>query len=314
MRGLVTPAGIDLKVLEMADVSGMFLGMFKGEFDVSEMSLAELVYYVSRGRSDFLGIPVFPLKMFRHGFIFCNTSSGIGGPENLKGKKIGCPRWAHTTGVWVRGILKDEYDLAPEAAYWYSTSLHHWEDDSEKPVIEPTGAYRVEPLQGDGQDQGSIVDSALAEGKMDVIVTASLPKSFLRRDGRVKRLFENYKEIEESYYKKTRVVPIMHVLVARRSLADQVPELPARLFELFSQAKESAGRQSRNDPDLNLMWRSHYVQEEQQTFHEDPWAYGLTRNKHALDVFLSYCLEQGLSTRKMNPEDLFFPSTWQLSE
>jgi 4,5-dihydroxyphthalate decarboxylase len=314
MRGLVTPAGIDLKVLEMADVSGMFTGMFKGDFDVSEMSLAELVYYVSRGSSDFLGIPVFPLRMFRHGYIFCNTSAGIQAPEDLKGKKIGLPRWAHTTGVWVRGILKDEYGISPEAARWYSTALHHWEDDSEETEAAPTGAYRVDRLSGNGQDQGSIVDSALIEGKVDAIVTASLPKSFLRGDGKVKRLFDNYKDVEASYYRRTRIVPIMHVLVARRSSTERVSDLPVRLFQLFSEAKKSARRQPKNDPDLNLMWRNHYVQEEQRIFQEDPWAYGLEPNRHVVDVFLSYCLEQGMSVRKLNPEDLFFPSTWKLSE
>jgi 4,5-dihydroxyphthalate decarboxylase len=314
MRGLITPAGFDLKVLEMTDVTGIFTGMFKGDFDVSEMSLAELVYYVSRGCSDFLGIPVFPLRMFRHGFMFCNTSSGVEAPEDLKGKKIGLPRWAHTTGVWVRGILKDEYGISPEAARWYSTSLHHWEDDSQETEAGRIGLYRVERLHGKGQDQTSIVDSALIEGKVDAIITASLPKSFLRGDGKVKRVIENYKEIEASYYRRTRIVPIMHVLVARRSSTERVSDLPERLFDLFSEAKKSARQVPKNDPDLNLMWRNHYAQEEQQIFREDPWAYGLTPNRHVLDVFLSYCLEQGMSVRKLKPEDLFFSSTWQLSE
>jgi 4,5-dihydroxyphthalate decarboxylase len=64
--------GINLKVNEVNDVVTMFSGMFKGEYDVAEMSLAEMIYYVTRDRCDFIGIPVFASRLFRHSFMLCN--------------------------------------------------------------------------------------------------------------------------------------------------------------------------------------------------------------------------------------------------
>ena len=77
LRGQMRIPGFELDITETEDVPAMFAGMFKGEYDVSEMSLGELVYYTSRDQADFVAIPVFPSRIFRHGFIFCRKASGI---------------------------------------------------------------------------------------------------------------------------------------------------------------------------------------------------------------------------------------------
>ena len=71
LRGQKSIPGFEFDITETEDVPGMFAGMFKGQYDVSEMSLGELIYYTSRGKADFVAMPVFPSRMFRHGFIFC---------------------------------------------------------------------------------------------------------------------------------------------------------------------------------------------------------------------------------------------------
>jgi 4,5-dihydroxyphthalate decarboxylase len=106
----------------------MFAGMFKGQYDVSEMSLGELIYYTSRGKADFIAIPVFPSRMFRHGFIFCRKHSGIETPSDLSGRKIGFLRWVQTAAIWMRGMLVDSYGVSVQDSEWYVASMHHWDD------------------------------------------------------------------------------------------------------------------------------------------------------------------------------------------
>ncbi|HZD39339.1 MAG TPA: PhnD/SsuA/transferrin family substrate-binding protein, partial [Terriglobales bacterium] len=119
LRGQLRIPGLEFDIFETEDVPAMFAGMFKGRFDVSEMSLGELVYYTSRGKADFVAIPVFPSRMFRHGFLFCRKASPIDRPADLNGKKIGFLRWVQTAAIWMRGMLIDQYGVSATETEWY---------------------------------------------------------------------------------------------------------------------------------------------------------------------------------------------------
>jgi 4,5-dihydroxyphthalate decarboxylase len=137
----------------------------------------------------------------------------------------------------------------------------------------------------------------------------------LAADARVRPLFPDAREAEAAYFKKTGIMPIMHVLVMRRSLADRQPDLGRRLFELFCQAKDLSREWIRSIPSLTLAWKNRYLDEELGLFEgRDPWAYGLKENFASLAKFLSYCDAQGVSAREISPYDLFLPDTWELSE
>ena len=314
LRGLVKVEGIKLKVLEMDSVPEMFSRFFRGEYDVSEFSLAELVYYISRGNDEFVGIPVFPSRMFRHGFIFCNASSDIQGPESLHGKRIGFPRLAQTASIWIRGMLIGEYKNSPKAMHWYAAALHHWDGGDDRGEIQPRDGSVIHWLERKGRNENEVAELALREGRIDVIGTTQFPKVFSRSDKELKRLFPNYQEVEAAYFKKTGIFPIMHVLAARKAVVEQHPDLPQKIFELFSKAKRWAREWIRTDPSLSLVWKNHYLDEEDKIFQKDPWAYGLKENAHAISQFLSYCYDLGISKKASTPKDLFAPSTWELAE
>jgi 4,5-dihydroxyphthalate decarboxylase len=316
IRGALRPQGIDLQVNEVNDVVKMFSGMFKGEYDVAEMSLAEMIYYLSRDQCDFIGIPVFPSRLFRHSFMLFNRTAGICGPEDLTGKKIGGLRWVQTAFIWLRGMLVDEYNLSAKDTDWYVTALHHWHENGSEEKIMPRDGSIIRHLQGEGKDEYEMSCRALVEGKIDVLMTTENRKyDSLAEDPRVSPFFTNVREAEVGYYRKTGIIPIMHVLVARRSVVERYPELPAKVFELFCCSKKLAREWIRSVPSLNLAWKNQYLDEEQKLFEgRDPWAYGLRANLAALTKFLSYCDAQGISAKPITPYDLFVPSTWELSE
>src|ERR1700730_12679682 len=78
------------------------------------MSFSSYGAYKSKG-DPFVAIPVFPSRMFRHANIWVNERSGIREPSDLRGKRFGCPEYQLTANVWIRGILDDEYGVAPES-------------------------------------------------------------------------------------------------------------------------------------------------------------------------------------------------------
>ena len=315
IRGQLRPPGIDLRVLEINDVVKMFNGMFRGEYDVSEMSLAELIYYSTRDRCDFIGIPVFPSRLFRHSFMFCNRSSGIQNPQDVNGKKIGALRWVQTAFIWLRGMLVDEYNVSPAQTRWYVSALHHWQGGGVEEEIKTRDGSIIERLSNEASDEYDANCRALLDGTVDVLMTTENRKyDFLAAEPSVRPLFPDARAAEADYFQKTGVLPIMHLLVVRRSLVEQLPDVPEKLFELFCQSKKIGREWIRSTPSLTMAWKNQYLEQEQEIFHGDPWAYGLKNNLAVLTRFLSYCHKQGIGAKEISASELFAPGTWELSE
>ncbi len=314
LRGLVELKGVELQVVEMTNLVSTFKAMFEGQYDVSEWSLAELVYYTSRGECEFIGIPVFPSRVFRHGDIFCNALSDINHPRDLEGKRVGFPRLVQTASIWIRGLLLEEYGISPSKVTWHIASVHHWGDEEMAKEMKSHDGSLIYRLETGGRSAFEALELALTSGQIDVMGTTGLPKSFIRGDKTIKRLFDHPIEEEASYFKKTKIFPIMHVLVAKKSVVEEHPELPGGLFHLFSQSKTWGQDWVQKRPSLSIVWNHRYMHEEKRVFQGDPWAYGLKRNKHVIDNFLSHCYDLGMIDRKMSPNELFAPSTWDLED
>jgi len=289
LSGRMAIPGFEFDVLETEDVPEMFSGMFQGKYDVSEMSLGELIYYTSRGQADFVAIPVFPSRMFRHGFIFVRRDSGIERPQDLSGKKLGFLRWVQTAAIWMRGMLTDDYGVSAKDSQWYVAAMHHWDEHDPGATVAPRDGSVIRIIQSGGKSTSERACRALV-------------------DGSVKRLFENSREVEAEYFRRTKILPIMHVVALKKSLVERHPELPEQLFRLYCDAKKWAQRWRRTIPSLVEAWPNDYLASERRIFLSDPWAYGLEANRHVLERFLIYCHAQGISARAMAPEEIFHPN------
>jgi 4,5-dihydroxyphthalate decarboxylase len=154
----------------------------------------------------------------------------------------------------------------------------------------------------------------LFDGEVDALGVTEAQLALLLANQGIKRLFENPREVEANYFQKRGILPIMHVMALKKKVAEKHPELPGELFRLFSESKRWAQRWRRAIPSLVEAWPNQNLDEEQKLFATDPWAYGLEANRHVLDKFLLYCHAQGISARKIAPEELFHPSTVNLAE
>ena len=314
LRGQMQIPGFEFDITETEDVPGMFAGMYKGLYDVSEMSLGELISYTSRGKAEFVAIPVFPSRMFRHGFLFCRKDSGITEPAQLSGRRIGFLRWVQTAAIWMRGMLVDEYGVSAKDSEWHVASMHHWDDHDPGATVVPRDGSVIRMIENRGKNTSERACFALFDGQVDALGVTESQLPTLLANPNVKRLFENPRQVEASYFRSCKILPIMHVLAMQKRLIDQHPELPAQLFRLYSDAKRWAQRWRQAIPSLVEAWPNHYLDDEQEVFHGDPWAYGLEANRHVLEKFFAYCHDQGISGRSIAIEEIFHPSTLKLSE
>jgi 4,5-dihydroxyphthalate decarboxylase len=313
IRGEVTIPGVDLRVLVDDNVPRVFGSLFHGEVDAGEMSLAELIYYVSRDKAEFTAIPVFPSRYFRHGYFFCNATAGIKGPEDLRGRRIGFHRWVQTAGVWMRGMLADQYGIPPESTPWYVFSTHHWEDSAEE-EIHPRDGSVIRRYTTPSIERPEDASVALYAGEVDVIGVTEVEAPELAVDPRVHRLFPDYRAEEIAYFQRTGIFPIMHVLGMRTSLVERFPELPAHLFRAFTASRDLTQQTMRSIPSWSVAWKDRALDKEREILGAQVWPFGLSANQHVIDTFIGYCYQQGIAARPITARELFVPSTWELTD
>ena len=151
----------------------------------------------------------------------------------------------------------------------------------------------------------------IATGEVDALMTARAPLTFRDGTDRVRRLFPNFREVERDYYRRTRMFPIMHTVVIKRAVYEQHPWVAMNLYQAFCAAKNEFVASFEDDSAMRLMLPGMVaeLEETRELMGDDWWPYGFARNRTVLDTFLRYHHEQGLSRRRLQPEELFAPET-----
>ena len=99
----------------------------------------------------------------------------------------------------------------------------------------------------------------------------------------------------------------MHIIGVRKSLAEAHPWLPVNVYNAFVEAKRMCMSELGQIGHLytSLPWGVAEFQDVQTLMGEDYWRYGVEENRLELEALCRYSFEQGLSARKLSPEDLF---------
>lgn len=289
------PQGIELTVLELPIEEIFYRFTRFREWDASEMSFGKVVSLLAQPAPDIVALPVFVSRVFRHSAIYVGNAA-IRKPEDLEGRRVGIPEWAQTAGIYVRGLLQHEYGVDLARIDWVQAG-----------VREPGRVEKVELRLPPGVRIRAAPDQTLAgmlaSGELDAAVSA--------RDPGGRRLFENCQELEQAYFRKTRIFPIMHVVVLRREVYERDRWVAVNLFKAFEEAKRAS--QARLTEiglsHIPLPWLAEHARRWREAAGADFWPYGIEGNRATLEAFLQYAHEQGVTARLLKVEELFAPET-----
>jgi 4,5-dihydroxyphthalate decarboxylase len=281
-----------------------------GEFDVSELSLSSHTMMTSRGQNEYVGVPAFVSRLFRHSGIYVRDDCGIESPADLRGKKVGLPEYQITANVWIRGILRDDYGLEPSSVHWRRGGVEEAGRLERAPLTLPPDIDLQQVREG------GTLSTMLESGELDAVISARAPSCYSRGAPHVKRLFEDYPAAERDYFSRTGIFPTMHIIGIRKSLAELHPWLPVSVFKAFIHAKALCMAEMGQIGHLfnSLPWGVYEYEQAKKLMGQDYWSYGFEANHKVLDTFCRYHFEQGLSAPRVEPHELFSASSQDLTK
>ncbi len=242
-------------------------------FDLSELAIVTFLQAKAYGKPYVL-IPAVVVARGQHHTIAYNPERGALTPAGLAGKRVGVRAYTVTTGVWVRGILHEQYGLDLDTVKWVTFEDPHLAEYTDPPDIEraPAGKTMAQMLL-DGELDAAVVGDKLPDPKLKQLIPDSeaAAKTWADRHG----------------------YPINHMLVIRSELSRARPEVVREVFRLCRESRDAAVRAgNRNAAELQ---------------------FGVEPNRRSLETIIGMAYEQKLIPRRFSVDELFDETTAALT-
>jgi 4,5-dihydroxyphthalate decarboxylase len=291
--GRVVPEGIAPRYV-LDDIEQFCVRPVYEEFDVAEMSFSW--YCAARDRGEpVIALPIFPLRMPVHAYMFCRSDAPYTSPRDLRGKTIGVLGYRFTVNLWLRGIVQDHYGVKPEEMTWIST-------------LATEGAGFAYPA---GLDisvlPGADPQHLLLDGTVDAVFSPVILPGIISGDPRLRRLFPDSRAEMAAYYAKTNILPITHTVVVSESLLAREPWIAERLLTAFREAQRLCDESYLEPKYLSTFDAVLNLEAQRRDFGETQYVHGLERNRHIVETFVRYAHEQGYFKQPLDVDTLFAP-------
>lgn len=309
LDGRVLMDGVDPIYMTLAPEEMFFRAFRDQAFDIAELSFSSFVVKAAAGENDYVAIPVFLSRAFRHTSLYVRTDR-IKRPEDLKGRKVGLPEYQLTANVWARAILEDDYGVKPSDITWVRGGIDEPGRPEKIQLNLPENVHLIHA------PEHKTISELLDRGEIDGFIGPRPPNKVALRNPNVGWLFPDPTATAKEYYQRTNVFPIMHLVGIRKELVEQHPWLPAAVYKAFEQAKQLAlmHLSDTSATKVTLPFVEEQIKAAKDLMGEDYWSYGVSPNRATLETFLRHHHRQGLSKRLMSVDDLFHPSTYETAK
>ncbi|HEY6259776.1 MAG TPA: phosphate ABC transporter substrate-binding protein [Xanthobacteraceae bacterium] len=240
------------------------------KFDAGELAIITFLQAKAYGKP-YVMLPAPISGRFQHHCIGYSAEHGELKPKDIEGRRVGVRSYAQTTGLWVRGVLKHDYDVDLDRVTWVTFDDAHLAEYTDPANTEraPKGAKKLAQMMFDGD------------------VTAAILGADMPKDPRVRSLVPEPHKAAQAWFKRTGVIPINHMFAVHEQVSRERPDVVSEIFRMLVESRKAA-------PPEAL---------------ETIPPFGLEANRSAIQLAVDWALEQHIIPRRLEVDELFDDAT-----
>jgi len=262
--GELTDPRVRLDCVDVDPIYRAFAPMARQQaYDVSEMAIVTYLQAKAYGKPLVL-LPTVVAARMQQGCLVYDARHGTRSLDNLTGARIGVRAYSQTTGMWVRGILANTYDVDTSKIAWVT-----YEDAHLAEYADPAIATRAAA--------GKTMLGMLQDGEIDAAIFGNdLPK-----DENIRPVIPDHAAADQAWRAMHHQVPINHVVVMHRAVAERHRDAAQAVYDLLERGKALA-------PPTPA----------------DRLPGGVERLRDRLELVLDFCLQQQLLPRPLTVDEI----------
>lgn len=250
----------------------------EGKFDAGELAIVTYMQALDYGKPLVL-LPAVMVGRFQHQFFVCRKEKSPMDPKSLEGKLVAVRSYTQTTGVWVRGILQDEYGVDLSRLKWMC-----WDDAHLAEYSDPEDlVIRADP-------NGPKLNEIALSGKADAVI----PAADLLANPDMRTVIENPDETGRKWGEKYGCGHVNHFFAVHSALPKERPDVVKEIFRMLKESKEAAGLPKAGEI--------------------DQLPFGVEACRKSIDLVARYAYEQKIVKKLYTIDDLFDEVTIRLGE
>jgi 4,5-dihydroxyphthalate decarboxylase len=303
LQGRVDIEGVTLRPSAPMESAGYFDNpKFKdGEFGLLDTNVGDVLPAIEAGW-DMVCLPIFNKRKPVYNYLWVRTDRGIETPKDVEGKTFATVGYASSISTYSRGLLKRFYGVDLDTLRWLLPApgrfaLHRGVDARFEYATGP----RKSPVQ-------RLLDGEVDASTGDITDAASWQA--LESSDAVKRLFPDYRELNEKLWQEHQIFTPTHIIVMGGKLNREHPDLARRLYDGFARSKELALSDALGDgTSYSMLVHAREAIRDQLAHWGDVYPFGIEANRNTIDWFLDFNLDQGLTKERMSYAQIFAAST-----
>ena len=298
-EGMVTVPGYQLAVDYMPVTKIPPATWGTEELDLAEVAMGQLLEKIEAGDDRYLALPVFPSVAFRHDSVYVPLDSPVKSLADLPGARIATTQYFGTTTIWIRALLERQYGLDLSQCQW-----------TIGPLSKPAGQIRRHHAEGARVaylEEGDCLEAKIDRGEVDAVLSYVPPRQV--REGRMRQLISDLPSAEREWMAQFGSVPLLHVMILRRSLADADPALVPALVRAFSEARDIAIDRLGETACLtaSIPFLPRVLAEARALLGPAIWPSGMSEARRGIEAFHDLAHSQGLTARRIAVGESFLP-------